>query len=192
MAAYIPTDYIPDAALRLRLYRRMSVAVSLAEIDDLAAELADRFGPIPDPVDNLLFQLRIKVLAAKAGATAVTTDNGQIRIKTALHGLRLFQVQRYLGDGLRVSRDAVWLSRELATHEWQVRLVQVLEKLGSWAGEKMKAGIRPNSDFCFRVVVTALFRVRSKWQPALICAIISSLTAAPVIHLRATQDLHHP
>ncbi|MCO5190449.1 MAG: transcription-repair coupling factor [Anaerolineae bacterium] len=140
VAAYIPTDYIPDAALRLRLYRRMSVAVSLAEIDDLAAELADRFGPIPDPVDNLLFQLRIKVLAAKAGATAVTTDNGQIRIKTALHGLRLFQVQRYLGDGLRVSRDAVWLSRELATHEWQVRLVQVLEKLGELDREKMKAG----------------------------------------------------
>ena len=44
LAAYIPADYVPDSALRLRLYRRMAVADSLAEIDDLAAELADRFG----------------------------------------------------------------------------------------------------------------------------------------------------
>jgi transcription-repair coupling factor (superfamily II helicase) len=115
----------------------MAVAISLAEIDDLAAELADRFGPIPDPVDNLLYQLRIKVLAANAGAVAVTTDNGQIRIKTALYGLRLFHVQRYLGEGLRVSKDAVWLSRELATHDWQVRLVQVLERLGEMDRAKM-------------------------------------------------------
>ena len=39
LAAYIPTDYVPDAALRLRLYRRMAILDSLLEIDEMAEEL---------------------------------------------------------------------------------------------------------------------------------------------------------
>ncbi|MCP5101563.1 MAG: transcription-repair coupling factor, partial [Chloroflexi bacterium] len=83
LAAYVPTDYIPDAGLRLRLYRRMALLDSLAEIDEMAAELADRFGPIRDPVHNLLYQLRIKSLAQRARITAVTTEAGQIKIRMA-------------------------------------------------------------------------------------------------------------
>ena len=102
--------------------------------------------PIPDPVDNLFFQLRIKVLATKAGITSVTTDSGQIRIRLGLDQMRLYQIQRYLGENVRVSKSAVWLGRDLSTHEWQVRLVQVLEKLG---GDGSRSGwlkqIRPNN-----------------------------------------------
>src|SRR5690606_39386519 len=47
LATYIPTDYVADTQLRLRLYRRMATLDTLAEIDEMAAELADRFGPIP-------------------------------------------------------------------------------------------------------------------------------------------------
>ena len=135
LAAYVPTDYVPDAALRLRLYRRMALLGSLLEIDEMAEELADRFGPIPDPVHNLLYQLRIKVLAQKAQVTAVITDGGQIRIRLPLleTGLNRFHLQRYLGDdAVRVSRKAIWMKRELSTHEWQVALVQVLERLAAF------------------------------------------------------------
>ncbi|RMG89594.1 MAG: transcription-repair coupling factor [Chloroflexi bacterium] len=133
LAAYIPTDYVPDASLRLRLYRRMAVLDSLAEIDEMAAELADRFGPIPDPVDNLLYQLRIKVLAQQAGVTAVTSEAGQIKIRVAnLERMDRYHLQRFLGEAVRVSRKAIWLRRNLSTHEWQVTLVQVLERLDTW------------------------------------------------------------
>lgn len=139
LAAYIPTDYVPDAALRLRLYRRMALLSSLAEIDEMAAELADRFGAIPDPVHNLLYQLRIKVLATQAGVTAVTTEGGQIQIRLpGLEGLNRFRLQRYLGQPMRVSRKAIWMSRDLSTHEWQVALVQVLEKLQHFDWEAMR------------------------------------------------------
>ncbi len=130
LAAYVPTDYVPDGGLRLRLYRRMAALESLEEIDEMAAELADRFGPIPDPVNNLLYQLRVKSLALKAGIPAVVTEAGQIKIRLADDSaLDRYHLQRHLGGGVRVSRTAIWMSREMSTHEWQVILVQVMEKL---------------------------------------------------------------
>lgn len=134
LATYIPTDYVPDAQLRLRLYRRMATLDTLAEIDEMAAELADRFGPIPDPLHNLLYQLRIKALAQMAAGTAgvqgIVTEAGQIRIRiNELEGLDRYHLQRYLGESTRVSKSAVWLKQVRGTHEWQVELVQVLEKL---------------------------------------------------------------
>lgn len=135
LATYIPTDYVPDAQLRLRLYRRMATLDTLAEIDEMAVELADRFGPIPDPVHNLLYQLRVKALAQMAMVTAVVTEAGQIKIQVAeTQGLENYRyhLQRYLGPSARVSRKAIWLKREMGTHEWQVELVQVLEKLRSF------------------------------------------------------------
>jgi len=130
LAAYIPTDYVPESSLRLRLYRRMAVLDSLEEIDEMAAELADRFGPIPDPVDNLLFQLRIKVLAQKAGISGVATESGQVQIRFAGANDRYhLALQTVLGPGVRVSRKGIWLGRGLTTREWQVSLVQILEQL---------------------------------------------------------------
>ena len=130
LATYVPPDYVPDAALRLRLYRRMAMLDSLHEIDEMAEELADRFGPIPDPIHNLLYQLRIKALALKANVSAITTEAGQIRIRVLeLEGLDRYHMQRYLGESVRVSKTAVWMKRDLSTHEWQVVLVQVLERL---------------------------------------------------------------
>jgi transcription-repair coupling factor (superfamily II helicase) len=130
LATYVPTDYVPDASLRLRLYRRMAGLATLSDIEEMAAELADRFGPIPDPVDNLLYQLRVKALASRAGVTGVTSENEQIRIRwPRLESIGRYALQRFLGQGVRVSRSAIWMPRRGGTHEWQVALVQLLEKL---------------------------------------------------------------
>ena len=130
LATYVPPDYVPDAALRLRLYRRMAGLERMTEIDEMAAELADRFGPIPDPVDNLIYQLRIKALAARAGAVGVTVENEQIRLRwPQLEQIDRFRLQRFLGAEVRVSRSAIWMSWKGGTKDWQVRLVQLLEKL---------------------------------------------------------------
>ncbi len=130
LATYIPTDYVPDTQLRLRLYRRMATLDTLAEIDEMATELADRFGPIPDPLHNLLYQIRVKALAQMAAVNAVVTEAGQIRIRLdELGGMDRFHLQHYLGDSVRVSKTAVWLKKDRGTHEWQIELVQILEKL---------------------------------------------------------------
>jgi transcription-repair coupling factor (superfamily II helicase) len=146
LAAYIPTDYVPDASLRLRLYRRMALLDSMAAIDEMAAELADRFGAIPDPVNNLLYQLRIKILAMPAAVTAVTTESGQIQIRLQDQFLLdRFRLQRYLGHAVRVSRKAIWLERGMSTHEWQVALVQTLEKLQTFDRDRARIEAAPAS-----------------------------------------------
>ena len=133
LATYIPTDYIPDPALRLRLYRRMAVLTTLDEVDGMAAELTDRFGPIPDPVENLLYQLRIKILSLRAGASTVTTEYKQIKVVLPnLMSLNRLRLQHFLGNEVRVSRTGIWFSAELPTREWQVLLVQTLEKLEAY------------------------------------------------------------
>ncbi|MCA9981169.1 MAG: hypothetical protein KDD89_10050, partial [Anaerolineales bacterium] len=133
LPTYIPTDYVPDAGLRLRLYRRMAGLAELSEIDSMVSELQERFGPPPDPVENLLFQLRVKVLAGKAGVTAVTHESGQIRIQLPnLLNMNRMNLQRFLGTAVRVSRTGIWMLKDMPTREWQVALVQALEKLTDW------------------------------------------------------------
>lgn len=139
LAAYLPTDYIPDPGLRLRLYRRMALLDTLDETEAMAEELADRFGPIPDPVHNLLYQLRVKSLAQKARVLSVTVEAGQIKIRLAdMEQLDRYKLQAFLGSDVRVSKKAIWMARDLSTHEWQVALVQVLERLQELDREKVR------------------------------------------------------
>lgn len=67
----IPDTYIEDLSLRLSLYRRASTLLDRAEIDGFAAELVDRFGPLPPEVDNLLRVIQIKRLCRQAGVEKV-------------------------------------------------------------------------------------------------------------------------
>jgi transcription-repair coupling factor (superfamily II helicase) len=114
----------------------MAGLATMDEVDAMAEELADRFGPIPDPVDNLLYQLRVKVLAGKAGISSVTVESGQIRVRVpGLDHMPRYRLQRYLGDEVRVSRKAVWFGRDLGANEWKIILVRVLERLETFRQE---------------------------------------------------------
>ncbi len=46
--AWLPRDYVPDFRAKIDVYRRLSRATAAGQVDDLAAELTDRFGPPPD------------------------------------------------------------------------------------------------------------------------------------------------
>ena len=78
--AYLPPEYVTDEIERVDLYRRASGLRTLPETEDLAEELADRFGPLPDPALNLLGLSRVKVLAREAGANAVNYRSGTLTI----------------------------------------------------------------------------------------------------------------
>ncbi len=66
-AVLIPEDYVPDLQVRLGLYRRLSGVETQEAIEAFAAELIDRFGPLPDEVRHLLDVVEIKSLCRKAG-----------------------------------------------------------------------------------------------------------------------------
>jgi len=61
--AYIPSLYITDSRQKIEMYKKFVAASTLEEVDDLAAELIDRFGDIPKPVENLLTISRLRVYA---------------------------------------------------------------------------------------------------------------------------------
>jgi transcription-repair coupling factor (superfamily II helicase) len=63
----IPEDYVPDLDVRLGLYRRLSQLSTKVELEGFAAELIDRFGPLPREVNTLLLVVRIKAECRKAG-----------------------------------------------------------------------------------------------------------------------------
>jgi transcription-repair coupling factor (superfamily II helicase) len=67
----IPEDYIPDLSVRLGLYRRLADLENPAEIDAVAAELVDRFGPLPDDVKTLLEIVAIKALCRRANVERI-------------------------------------------------------------------------------------------------------------------------
>jgi transcription-repair coupling factor (superfamily II helicase) len=60
VSVLIPDTYVPDLSVRLGLYRRLADIRTAADIDSFAAELADRFGKLPDEVSNLLEVVGIK------------------------------------------------------------------------------------------------------------------------------------
>jgi len=128
---YIPTDYVPDMSLRIQLYRRMAELTDEEAIAALAAELADRFGGLPGPVDNLLYQLHVKRLALAAQIEAVTSESGQISLRKAgLAHVDRLALQEALGHNVRVSRTAIWLPRITPDqNEWKATLLEILERI---------------------------------------------------------------
>lgn len=77
--AHIPHEYLPHERLRLEAYKRLADAATDAGVDEVAAELLDRYGPIPAPVESLLAVARFRVLARRAGLTEVVAQGQGVK-----------------------------------------------------------------------------------------------------------------
>ncbi|MBN1178004.1 MAG: DEAD/DEAH box helicase, partial [Anaerolineae bacterium] len=123
----LPPDYVPDDNLRLRLYRRLANLSDLKEVEEMAAELVDRFGALPGPARNLIAQLRFKVLAREAEVDSIMIENEQLVLRARwLQEADLLPLQRSLADLAYVSRRSVMVSTEAG---WQERLWAALTTL---------------------------------------------------------------
>ena len=150
LLAEIPEGYVTEEGLRLQLYRRIAGLNSRADIDAMRQEMLDRFGPgedgkrLPDAVENLLYQIQIKILALKAGILNIGRRREQIAIRKeglsdAQRRTLQYRLRRDLGhinaegdfvsyDGLHVGREAVYLPID-EDDFWRVLLVKALEAL---------------------------------------------------------------
>ncbi len=77
----IPPDYISDENQRLRAYRQAAGAADAAARDRVAQDLADRYGPVPETVRNLLRYSELKTLAERLGIEAIDRRHTTISIK---------------------------------------------------------------------------------------------------------------
>ena len=78
--SHLPDGYVPDDDAKLDLYRRLARAGSSDDIDALAAELRDRFGPLPAPAATLLDVARLRVTGAVLGAQHVLVQGDEARL----------------------------------------------------------------------------------------------------------------
>jgi transcription-repair coupling factor (superfamily II helicase) len=83
LAVLIPEAYVSELPVRLGLYRRIGAVATDAEVEAMAAELADRFGAIPPEVENLLQVVALKLACRAAGVEKV--DAGPKGIVIAFH-----------------------------------------------------------------------------------------------------------
>jgi transcription-repair coupling factor (superfamily II helicase) len=70
--AYVPADYIPYEQAKVDVHRRIAAARDVAELRELRDELADRFGPVPEPLENLISLQEARLKLGSVGARAVT------------------------------------------------------------------------------------------------------------------------
>jgi transcription-repair coupling factor (superfamily II helicase) len=77
--ANLPVDYLPGERLRLEAYRALASATTDEAVDEVRAELLDRYGAIPEPVENLLAVARFKVLCRRYGVSEVSLQGGTVR-----------------------------------------------------------------------------------------------------------------
>ncbi|MCA1570899.1 MAG: transcription-repair coupling factor [Chloroflexi bacterium] len=82
-SAYLPDEYIEDSGGKLEAYRRFAKVRSDADTDALRADLRDRYGPIPQPVEGLFTAVRVRLAAEVAGVPEVRAEGGQVTLKWA-------------------------------------------------------------------------------------------------------------
>jgi transcription-repair coupling factor (superfamily II helicase) len=114
--ALLPNDYCGDVHTRLSFYKKLATARSLAQLDHLREELADRFGKLPPPALMLFEVHRLRVLSEPFGIVKVDAAPGVVQIIFKPHApvdpaavLRLVQTQREVrlagNDKLRIERE---------------------------------------------------------------------------------------
>ncbi len=127
LSSYIPQEYAPQSNTRLNLYHRLAQITDVAEVEKIAQELKDRFGALPSPVSNLLYIIKIKALALKAGVEFISTREGKITIKFGR--VRDLSIPKNCGKGITLGATQIKLDTQQQRTRWTKQLEQILQNM---------------------------------------------------------------
>ncbi len=131
LKALLPEDYIPELETRLDLYQRLADMTETAEVDDMTAELKDRFGEPPEVVKNLLYAVKIRILSGRTGIEAISNEPGYIVLKL-FEGMTFYRpkFEQFLRYGILIGVNQLRVNaRRRLGEEWRGVLVEILEKM---------------------------------------------------------------
>ena len=130
LAAYIPEEYVSDLNTRLSLYQSLVKLEKVEQVEDLAHEISDRFGSLPLEVKNLLYAVKLKTLAAKAGIESISTEHGEI-IVSLFQGMQFDRKKlEPVRDGIKLGLSQLRLNPKRLGKEWQKVLEETLRNVG--------------------------------------------------------------
>jgi transcription-repair coupling factor (superfamily II helicase) len=105
--ALLPHSYVPDERDRMSHYRRLAAARTADEVEAVAADLAQQFGPLPPEAGALLDVARLRVAARGAGIASVTRQNGRFAVRfgeaTAMDDALLERLRLAMGSRAQVT-----------------------------------------------------------------------------------------
>jgi len=78
--AYVPADYVPYEQAKIEVHRRIAGAMEIADVQRLREDLEDRFGPVPEPLENLLALQRARIKFGQAGARTVSFRGDRLAV----------------------------------------------------------------------------------------------------------------
>jgi len=131
---YLPRQFVADEKLRLQVYHDLAAIDEEQDLEAAERNLTDRFGKPPVPVRNLLYALRVKLLARAAGVSAIETDGDLlvVRLPVGWNGDER-RLEAQFRSILYVRFGKVRISLPKAGSQWKDRLLDVLgeiERLG--------------------------------------------------------------
>ncbi|HEU5315475.1 MAG TPA: transcription-repair coupling factor [Chloroflexota bacterium] len=130
LGANLPDDYVGDADLKLRLYRRLADLTTEAEVDEVQQEFGDRFGPLPQPVQDLFYLLRVKILAKARFLRGIETQGGELVLKTSPFVVSdRLALYKAFGTSAVVRSGAIRIPRLPDPRRWKEDLLKVLNTL---------------------------------------------------------------
>lgn len=142
MPASVPEDYIDDLSARLGIYQRLVQLTSTEQVDDMEDELRDRFGPLPWQAENLLYVVKLKLLAKKAHIESIYRDRDRIvlRFSGDIGGARR-AMERTLGRNYEVGNNQVRMPLDNLDAEWEQPLLEGVKKLAEFMDQMATAGM---------------------------------------------------
>jgi transcription-repair coupling factor (superfamily II helicase) len=118
---FLPEEYVPEVNQRLAFYKRLAGAAGPDELADLRAELLDRFGPLPEPAEQLLDIVRIRIEARNLGIERIEAGEGKAVITfspgTSIEPGRLVAAIQASRGRLRLRREFT-LEAAITTGGW--------------------------------------------------------------------------
>ncbi len=126
LQAYIPENYITDTDTRLSVYRQLAGSNNTEQAEVMRRDLKDRFGPLPEEVQNLLYVIKIKILASGAGLASVSTESGNIILRKAPGSHFAPFTRSFARFGVKFSLNQVRINLTDAGPGWQKILEDVL------------------------------------------------------------------
>jgi transcription-repair coupling factor (superfamily II helicase) len=129
LSAYIPDEYVVDSNIRLTLYHMLAKMESAEEVKRIEEEFRDRFGELPSVVNNLLYAVKVKLLAAQAGIESISREDRQVLIKFR-EGAKIepARLERLYRDGLKIGPNQLRLDIKHLGDKWQEELEKVVKQ----------------------------------------------------------------
>jgi len=130
---HIPGTFISDENIRIMFYKKLAAAQNHKDLQDISDELKDRFGDLPTAVIDLLYMMKMKLLAVMAKVESISSKGQQIIVQFHDEVVRfdITDFPKKYRDCMRIGTKQITIEIKYAKDGWQEILQGLLEKMST-------------------------------------------------------------